>query len=79
MISQRFMVAASLLADEQRDHHDDAPARAKQCACSHPAGDHRSAGSSWPHPPRLGVCLITGCECRGFQPPRTIPGTNTTA
>ncbi|HTE60418.1 MAG TPA: hypothetical protein VK631_08695 [Solirubrobacteraceae bacterium] len=79
MISQRFMVAASLLADEQRESHDDAPARAKQCTCGHLAGDHRSAGSSWPHPPRLGVCLITGCECRGFQPPRTIPGTTRSA
>ena len=84
MISQRLMVAASLAAVHQPDTYmrvarpREEPARGFQpatCACGHPAGDHRTAGGQALHQPRHGVCLITGCSCRGFQTPRTIPGT----
>ena len=81
-IAQRAMVTGSLLADEQKAHRHDAPARGYQtetCACGHPSGDHRMAGGYALHQPRHGVCLITGCECRGFQTARTVPNTTRTA
>jgi hypothetical protein len=36
------------------------------CTCSHALGEHRSAGTSFPHPPRYGVCLVPGCDCREY-------------
>jgi len=40
---------------------------APTCQCGHKVGEHRSAGTSWPHPPRFGVCLVNGCACREFR------------
>lgn len=36
------------------------------CECGHKVGDHRSAGTRFPHPPRYGVCLVYGCRCKAF-------------
>ncbi len=41
--------------------------QAPMCVCGHTSGDHRSAGTVWPHPPRYGVCLTSGCDCREFR------------
>lgn len=37
------------------------------CAtCGHAVGDHQSGGSSFPHPPAYGLCLMPGCGCKAF-------------
>jgi hypothetical protein len=36
------------------------------CICGHALGEHRSAGTSFPHPPRYGVCLAPDCGCREY-------------
>jgi hypothetical protein len=40
--------------------------QAPTCECGHKVGDHASGGTHWPHPPRYGVCLVPGCDCRDF-------------
>lgn len=39
----------------------------RECECGHLEADHKSSGSSFPHPLRFGVCLIAGCDCREFR------------
>lgn len=41
--------------------------RARTCVCGHPIGDHKSAGTVWPHPPRYGFCFINGCGCTSYE------------
>lgn len=43
------------------------------CACGHPPGDHQSAGTRFPHPPRYGLCHRTGCPCQRYTPPTPTP------
>lgn len=40
------------------------------CACGHAEGDHRSAGTSYPHPPQYGVCLVPRCTCSAYTTTR---------
>lgn len=44
----------------------------QHCECGHVKASHRSAGTSWPHPSRFGVCLVKGCGCRGFVEVRRV-------
>jgi hypothetical protein len=37
--------------------------------CNHPVGDHQSAGTRWPHPPRYGLCRHDGCDCQQYVDP----------
>jgi hypothetical protein len=43
------------------------------CTCGHLRGDHQSARTGFPHPPRYGLCHVTGCGCREYaeQPRKT--------
>jgi hypothetical protein len=41
--------------------------QAPLCLCGHPVGDHKSAGTRFPHPPRYGFCFRDGCDCREFR------------
>ncbi len=43
----------------------------KRCTCGHTAGQHQSSGprGSILRAPRMGLCLVAGCDCRELVEP----------